>query len=77
MHDSSSRYFDGLRYRVRYLALDRLERCVGKPACTVLRGLGGRNPAWLPGSESGVVMHRRASSGNGRLGKWLINMEKK
>src|SRR6266481_1579586 len=36
-------------YRVPQGALARLERHAGKLARAVLRGLGGSNPAWLPG----------------------------
>ena len=38
-----------LRYRVRSLALERLERCEGKFSRTVLRGGSGREVVPLPG----------------------------
>jgi hypothetical protein len=38
-----------LKSRVPHGALVMLERSAGKLARSVLRGLGGRDPAWLPG----------------------------
>ena len=41
--------------RVPYGALVRLERSAGKLARSVLRGLGGRKPTWLPGGEKSLI----------------------
>ena len=38
-----------LNRRVLHGALVMLERSAGKLARSVLRGLGGREPTWLPG----------------------------
>jgi len=45
----SRHIFDVAAPRFRKGALARLERHAGKRARAVLRGLGGSNPAWLPG----------------------------
>jgi hypothetical protein len=39
-----------LNRRVLHGALVMLERSAGKLARSVLRGLGGREPTWLPGA---------------------------
>jgi hypothetical protein len=39
-----------LHRRVLHGALVMLERSAGKLARSVLRGLGGREPTWLPGA---------------------------
>jgi hypothetical protein len=43
-----------LHHRVLHGALVMLERSAGKLARSVLRGLGGREPTWLPGDLSGA-----------------------
>jgi hypothetical protein len=40
-----------LHRRVLHGALVMLERSAGKLARSVLRGLGGREPTWLPGDN--------------------------
>lgn len=42
--------------RVLHGALVMLERSAGKLARFVLRGLGGREPTWLPGGVSPAVL---------------------
>jgi hypothetical protein len=43
-----------LNRRVLHGALVMLERSAGKLARSVLRGLGGREPTWLPGAVSSI-----------------------
>jgi hypothetical protein len=40
-------------------ALVMLERSAGKLARSVLRGLGGREPTWLPGGSGSTGAERR------------------
>ena len=47
----AGRNISELRYRVRSLALERLERCEGKLSRTVLRGGSDRKVAPLPGTR--------------------------
>jgi hypothetical protein len=51
--------------RVPYGALVMLERSAGKLARSVLRGLGGREPTWLPG---GASFHPPFQGGGGQWG---------
>ena len=49
--------------RVPQGALARLERHAGKLARAVLRGLGGSDPAWLPGVDGAIYPSTVTNSG--------------
>ncbi len=54
-----------LNRRVLHGALVRLERSAGKLARSVLRGLGGREPTWLPGARTEPKFRDRNTDANG------------
>ena len=56
-------------YRVPQGALARLERHAGKLARAVLRGLGGSNLAWLPGTRHALWANGPYST-QCRVGSW-------
>jgi hypothetical protein len=53
------------RRRVLYGALSKLEPCVAKVTCTVLRGLSGGDITWLPDHAHESSLTRMALPGGG------------